>query len=213
MTIRWRRERGALMGLVLVLLAAVLMASGLALWSVRSDSASAGADRLERQLFDCAEQGLEWGKQYFSSTGSNWSQSSGGFLGANTVCTSGGRLPCPPFHQGTITPPDPNYPNGAPFTKTLTIGGQTVAAGSTSLTTATQTFQYTVGIYDNDDEATATQDYLNDNDQSIVVYSICVDTATSRSKSVSAVIKVQIPTNNDYSGQAGFGFRNQGNQN
>ena len=61
------RQRGVLLGVVLVLMAVLFTAGAFALWSMRSDTGSAGRDRLSRQLFDCAEQGLSWGKQYFST--------------------------------------------------------------------------------------------------------------------------------------------------
>jgi len=65
---RNRRDRGALLGVVMILLSVVLSVGALALWNVRADTGSAGRTHLSHQLFDCAEQGLAWGKQYFSST-------------------------------------------------------------------------------------------------------------------------------------------------
>jgi hypothetical protein len=202
---RRRRERGALLGLVLVLLAVVLMASGIAMWSVRGDSASAGADRLERQLFDCAERGLEWGKQFFSGNGSDWSS----YLAANDVCGGESPLPCPPFHNGPSAPP-PGYP----YVATVTMGGQSVTSGSTRFTSASERFTYTVAIFDNDELAEgASQDWFHDSDGNIVVYSVCTDPQSRRQKAVQAMIRVRVPTNIDYTGQAAFGFRNQGNRN
>ncbi len=64
--LRRSRQSGVLLGIVLILLV-ILFAAGLfALWSMRGDTASAGQDRLSRQLLDCAEQGLAWGKQNVS---------------------------------------------------------------------------------------------------------------------------------------------------
>ena len=67
------RQRGAILGIVMILLAVILSVSSLAVWNLRSDSSSAGRTHLAHQLFDCAEQGLAWGKQYFSTTArSEW---------------------------------------------------------------------------------------------------------------------------------------------
>lgn len=190
-----RRDRGMLLGIVLILLAIVMLGGALALSGVSSDTSAAGADRLSRQLFDCAEVGLEWGKQAFSGTFLDWS----GYLKASNVCTYFPCAPSGPFHAGTGTAPT-GYPNASPYyVNNYTIG--------------TQTLQYRVGIYDNDDESGTSQDYTNDVDGQIVVYSVCTDPTTGQSKSVQAVIKTQVPTNTDYSGQAGYGFRGQGNQN
>jgi hypothetical protein len=162
-----------LLGIVLILLAIVMLGGALALSGVRSDTSAAGADRLGRQLFDCAEIGLEWGKQWFSGSGLDWPS----YLNASNVCSTFSCAPAGPFHAGTGTAPV-GYPNLAPYTNTVTIG--------------TQSLTYSVGIYDNSD---------------------ATDSVTGQSKAVEAVIKTLVPTNTDYKGQAGYGFRGQGNQN
>lgn len=189
-----RRDRGMLLGIVLILLAIVMLGGALALSGVSSDTSAAGADRLSRQLFDCAEIGLEWGKQAFSGTYLDWS----GYLNASNVCSYFSCAPSGPFHAGTGTAPT-GYPDSYPYKNSVTIG--------------TQTLTYRVGIYDNDDDSGTSQVYTTDTDGQIVVYSICTDSVTGQSKAVQAVIKTQVPTNTDYAGQAGYGFRGQGNQN
>src|SRR5689334_3601548 len=108
-------ERGVALGIVLILLVILLLGGGLAVWGLRSETASAGTDRLSRQLFDCAEQGLAWGKTYFSTSGLDWSS----YFNSSNVCTY---FPCPPFVAGSGTAPS-NYPNGTPYTQTVTAGG------------------------------------------------------------------------------------------
>lgn len=197
-----RRDGGMLLGIVLILLGVVLLAGALAISSVRSDTASAGADRLVRQLQDCAEQGLEYGKTYFSSIDTV----SGPYLASSNNCSSTYGLntacyPNGPLHYSTGTPPT-NYP----FQQTVAMAGQSL--------------QWTVALYDDDDETactgvqcTGTQDYTSDSNGIVIVYSRCQDLTTHQSKAVQAAIRVVVPTNVDYAGQAGFGFRNQGNQN
>jgi hypothetical protein len=212
---RRRRERGALLGIVLILLVVVLVGAGLAVLGVQYDTAAAGADRTARQLQDCAEQGLEWGKQFFSGSGSDWNQ----FLQANTVCASSSPLPCTPsgpFRNGSNGPPSayPTYPTGAPFTNTISMGGSQMTVNGLTFTTGAQPLTYTVAIYDNsEDTEGASQNYTSNNDTTIVVYSLCRDPASNQRRSAQAVLQTVTPTNIDYIGQSGFGFRNQGNQN
>ena len=182
------RERGALLGIVLILMVVLLAASGFALWSLRSDTAGAGNDRLERQLFDCAEQGLAWGKQYFSIT--VWAERNT-YLSANVCAT----LSCPPFPtsaSGVVR----NYPDGAPYTNNITLG-------NASLT-------YTVAIMNNSENPASP---LADNDNSIVVYSRCRDTQSGMSRSVQAIMSVTQTVSDDYKAQMGFGSKHQGNMN
>ena len=67
-----RAERGAALGIVLVLMVVVLLGGSLAVWGVRSESGSAASDRLARQLVACAEQGMAWGRTHFSGAGLDW---------------------------------------------------------------------------------------------------------------------------------------------
>ena len=72
---RRSKERGALLGIVMVLLVVILAAGVFAFYGLKSDTTAAGNDRLMRQLFDCAEEGLQQGKVYYSqaSQRSQWS--------------------------------------------------------------------------------------------------------------------------------------------
>src|SRR5688572_29147376 len=104
-----RRERGAVLAVVMILLVVLLAAGVFAFVGLRSDTGAARNERLARQLFDCAEQGLQMGKQFFSQPAvrGNWDT----YLRTN-VCAS---LPCAPFPTGQSGTPPPNYPNGVPF--------------------------------------------------------------------------------------------------
>src|SRR5690348_15271875 len=116
---RRSRQRGVLLGVVMVLLIVLLAAALFAFWTVRGDSGAAGRDHLSRQLFDCAEQGLAAGKQYFSTgtARNNWST----YLNANicsTTISNLGTLPCwtssgpfPTGATGTLS----GYPDQAPY--------------------------------------------------------------------------------------------------
>ncbi len=209
---RRSRQRGVLLGVVLILLAVLFAAGIFALWSMRSDTGSAGRDRLSRQLFDCAEQGLAYGKQYFSSqvgtTGINK------YLAAN-VCattmtnplssTSIAALPCTtsggPFPTGGTALA--GYPDQAPFTQSIQMDSR--LAG-----TSTYDFQYTFGVYNDPGDSAG---LYSDGNAKVVIYSRCTDLNTLQQRSVSALITISTSTSNDYTGQAGRGFRNQGNQN
>jgi len=198
---RNRGERGVALGIVLMLIVVLLLAGGLAVWGLSGETASATNDRLSRQLLDCAEEGLAWGKQYFSTTGSSWDT----FLNASNICTQTD-APCSPngpIRQQTITgslTSVSGYPMSSPWTTTWTGAG---SVGS---------LKYTVAIFDNADD-TGTQNYFNDNDSQIFVYSRCMDTQSRQSRAVQALIKISAPSTSDYQGQAGHGFRNQGNAN
>jgi hypothetical protein len=195
---RWRRQRGMLLGVVLVLVFALFAAGVFALASMRSDTGAAGRDRLSRQLFDCAEQGLAAGRQYFSTTGrSQWPA----YLQSN-VCTIDissspkiGPLPCGPFKANAPGPGMNGYPNQAPFTQQIKMGGLD--------------FQYTVAIYNDPAEASV----FTDSNNKVIVYSRCVDLATLQSRAVQVLLSAPPVVTSDYAGQAGRGFRNQGNQN
>jgi hypothetical protein len=202
---RRARQRGVILGIVLILIAVIFTAGLFALWSTRTDTAAAGHDRLSRQLFDCAEQGLAWGKQYFSTTArSQWNS----YLAASNACsTSGvtrGALPCAPngpFPTGATGSAVASYPNAAPYTQQIQMNA--------NLGTGVNDFEYTVGIYNDPADASSWADTNN----RIVVYARCTDLSTLQSRSVQAIVTVPMPSSSDYTGQAGRGFRNQGNQN
>jgi hypothetical protein len=193
---RRRNERGAVLGIVTILLAVVLAASAFALWTMRTDIGGSGRDRLSRQLLDCAEQGLAAGKNFFATTGrTTWNN----YLAAN-VCASG-NLPCQPlgpFPTGNTGTGVTNYPAGPPYTVTIETSG------------VLSTFTYTFGIYQNPGSEAPTVD----TDNSVVVFSSCVDSITNQSRAVQAVLSSPPPAaNGDYTGQAGHGFRNSNNAN
>jgi hypothetical protein len=194
--LRQRRDRGALLGIVLILLVVIVSASAYAMWALRSDTGAAGQDRLTRQLFDCAERGLAAGKNYFAVTArNNWSL----YLAAN-VCTSG-TLPCAPsgpFPTGN-TGGVPNYPTGFPFTAPMEPSG------------TLSTFSYTFGIYQNPSTEVSR---IADTDNTVIVYASCTDSLSKQSRAVQAVLKSPpAPPVSDYTGQAGMGMRNGNNAN
>lgn len=201
------RQRGVLLGVVLVLLAVLFAAGIFALWSMRSDTGAAGRDRLSRQLFDCAEMGLVDGKQFFSTRLSTISS----YLGAN-VCTTStdstlgiGHLPCwtdgGPFPTGGTALA--GYPDGTNFTKKIAMNKGVATANSYD-------FEYTFAVYNDPGDKNG---YYSDGNNKVIVYSRCTDLSTLQQRSVQALISVTQSSSNDYTGQAGRGFRNQGNQN
>jgi hypothetical protein len=210
---RHRRQSGVILGIVLVLLALLFAAGIFALWSLRSDTGSAGRDRLSRQLLDCAEQGLAYGKQYFSTVAQ--SSSLNPYLAAN-ICSvqidnsSAGPLPCwssgGPFPSGMTGTPPTGYPNSAPYTMQLQMDQRL-------LNTTTYDFEFTVGIYNDAAESSSLSALAADTNNKVVVYSRCTDRQTWQQRSVQALITITQTATNDYKGQAGRGFRNQGNQN
>jgi hypothetical protein len=203
------RQHGVLLGVVLVLMAVLFTAGAFALWSMRSDTGSAGRDRLSRQLFDCAEQGLSWGKQYFATNPGQIPNGLDPYLKANICSTaisnsSAGHLPCwtdgGPFSTTGTGSAVANYPGGAPYTQQITMDPR---RGTTA------DFEFTVGIYNDPSDA----DPNHDTNNKVIVYSRCTDLSTFQQRSVQALITVTQATSNDYTGQAGRGMRNQGNQN
>jgi hypothetical protein len=193
-----RRERGAILGIVLILMAVLLAAGVFAFWGLKSDTGAAGRDRLARQLFDCAEQGLALGKQQFGNTyRSQWNQ----YLAAK-VCSN--HVSCPPLPPDAQRPGSAvdGYPDTPPFQGTVDV--PTIdSAKKISL-------QYHVAIYNNPENPPSP---WIDTDNTIIIYSRCLDPSTQQSRSVQAVVQVPLQVSNDYSGQAGRGFRNQGNSN
>jgi len=207
---RRSRQRGVLLGVVLILLAVLFAAGIFALWSMRSDTGAAGRDRLSRQLFDCAEMGLAAGKQYFSTNPT----AKDGMLKADVCSTKTdstlgiGPLPCwdsggpfPTTAAGTAAVA--GYPDGTTYTKKIQMNAS--LAG-----TSNYDFEYTFAVYNDPGDKGG---YTLDGNNTVIVYSRCTDLATLQQRSVQALISVTSSTPNDYTGQAGRGFRNQGNQN
>jgi hypothetical protein len=203
---RRSRQSGVLLGIVLILLAVLFAAGAFALWSMRGDTASAGRDRLERQLFDCAEQGLAYGKQYFAMNQNNIPTWVAADVCTKTISTSPyiSALPCTntggpfPMNGAAVT----GYPDGYPFTQSFVMDTRN---GTTN------DFQFTFAVY-NDPAALDPLKYTSAAPK-LVVYSRCTDLKTLQQRSVSALITVTQSSTTDYTGQAGRGFRNQGNQN
>ena len=200
---RRSRQSGVLLGIVLILLV-ILFAAGLfALWSMRGDTASAGQDRLSRQLLDCAEQGLAWGKQNVSMN-YNSSPLLSTLLNADITHST-----------STVSSigPLPRWDNNGPFPTTCNgsaIGGYPWTAQLTMDSRHTSPdFEYTVAIYNDPADAAP----CTDTNTQVIVYSRCTDLSTLQQRSVSALISVTQASSTDYTGQAGRGFRNQGNQN
>jgi hypothetical protein len=189
-----RRERGALLGVVLILLGVIVAASAFAMWGLRTDTSAAGNDRLSRQLFDCAEEGLQFGKLYFATTARNqWNS----FLATN-VC---GSLPCPPFPPTAPGPSAAYYPDGAPYTTQTKF---TLGSGQLVL-------ERKIGIVNNPESPLSP---FSDTDQTIIVYSRCRETVSNQSRAVQALITVPISNNPcGYGAQAGGDCRNTGNFN
>lgn len=182
------RQRGAVLGVYLVLLLIVSAASALALWGVRADLGSAGQGRLSRQLFACSEQALEMGKQHFGGVAQGrWNA----YL-ATPVCSA---LPCPPFPPNAPGPAESGYPSGSLFTGAITLGGVRL--------------NYQIGIYNNTESPASP---FADGDGQVFVYARCTDPISRQSRALQALIS-PAPSNGDYVGQAGGGLRNQGNLN
>ena len=76
--------------------------------------------------------------------------------------------------------------------------------------TASPDFEFTVGIYNDPGDPGG---YFADSNSKVIVYSRCTDLTTLQSRSVQALMSVSQSSSSDYTGQAGRGFRNQGNQN
>jgi len=192
-----RNERGALLGIVLVLLMVLMAASVFAFFTLRSDSGATAQDRLARQLLDCAEQGLALGKTTFSTptAQSNWNV----YFAANTCATSNsGLFPCPPFSAGGGAARS-DYP--------LSNNNVQVALGTSG---AMLTMSQLVGIYNNPGDPGGP---TTDQDFEIVVWSQCVEPSSKQARTVQALLKVPSQKTGNYFGQAGFGYSNSGNTN
>ena len=193
----------------MVLLVLVLAASGFAFWGLRGETSSAGNDRLARQLFDCAEQALAFGKKEFTNERLGWDQ----YL--NTDVCSTGALPCPPFPTNSNPGQPPlNYPTGTPFTGIITVDA-----------TKNLAFIYNIGIYNNHENLknpnaqcnTASGDTTckyHDGDSTVILYARCTDPTTHQSRSTQVVLNVGVQSQGcPYRSMAGAGCRGDGNQN
>jgi hypothetical protein len=201
------RDKGAILGIVLVLMTLILAASGFAFWGLRGETQSARNDRMARQLFDCAEEALAIGKQLFGSyQRAAWDS----FLDTDVCSLAAGAppLPCGPFPTGASGTAPPGYPSGKPYQDTL--------PGTP--------FIYNVGIYNNHENvlpvprcAQSASDPLcihHDGDNTVLVYARCWDPTTGQSRATQAVLNSAIQVNAcPYRGMAGAGCRGQGNQN
>lgn len=201
-----RRERGALLGIVIVLLAIILAAGVFALYGLKTDTGAAGGDRLSRQLFDCAEEGLAVAKQFFSQPAQRGSWSA--YFSTNMCST----FSCPPFPLGQSGTPPTGYPGSLPFLRTL----QVPVGTSGSLLQ----LQYQIGIYNNPGDPGNASTPIADTDNQVVVISRCTDLGlvgqnggTGRTRTVQALLSIPPQSNSDYFGQAGGSFRGQGNTN
>ena len=204
---RRSRQSGVLLGIVLILLV-ILFAAGLfALWSMRGDTASAGQDRLSRQLLDCAEQGLAWGKQNVSMN-YNGTTALTALLNADITKSTSSLSTVGPLPRWSNNGPFPTTCTGSaiatyPWTTQITMDPRRTSAGLGA------DFEYTVAIYNDPADALP----CADTNTKVIVYSRCTDLSTLQQRSVSALISVTQSSSTDYTGQAGRGFRNQGNQN
>jgi hypothetical protein len=187
---RGRRDRGVLLAIVLLLLGVVIATAAVAIWGLRGDTGAAGRDRVARQLLDCAEQGLAFGKQYFSTVGRpNWTT----YYSTNVYGIMGAPFPA----NAPNAPVAGGYPTGAPFVQQVTQG------------TTSMSFQ--VAIYNNPDDASGP--LAEGSDNRAIVVSRCTDAATGQTRTLQSMITSAVIISDDYLGQAGRGMRNQGNAN
>ncbi|MCA1663553.1 MAG: hypothetical protein LC659_04675, partial [Myxococcales bacterium] len=116
-----------------------------------------------------------------------------------------GALPCwdkgGPFPTGGIALP--GYPDSPSFTKKISMDARNATNGVFD-------FEYTFAVYNDPGDSGG---YYSDTNNKVIVYSRCTDLSTLQQRSVQALIGITQSTSNDYAGQAGRGFRNQGNQN
>jgi hypothetical protein len=206
-----KKERGALLGIVMVLLVLILAASGFAFWGLRGETQSAGTDRLAHQLFDCAEQALAIGKQRFGTYDrKTWDDFLFTDVCATLPCTNNGG----PFPTGATGTPPVSYPGSAPYQDDIIVGTGNYA----------KSFRYNVGLYNNNENVVPTPKCsqlvpdttckYHDGDSVAVVWARCTDLDTGLSRVTQAVINAPVQTSNcPYRGMAGAGCRGQGNQN
>jgi Tfp pilus assembly protein PilX len=201
---RRRRDRGALMGIVLVLLVIIAAAGAFTAWTVTNNTSGARNDRLQRQLLDCAEQGLAYGKQWFGITQrSYWDN----FLNTNVCTATGSMLPCGPFPTGaTNTNVPAGYPASTPYTQDVIVGNGL-------------TLTWHIGIYNPPENTTScatTTDPLcqyHDGDNTVVLYSRCI-APTGEERTTQVMLYVPLAQNPcAYKGQQGFGCNNGSNMN
>jgi hypothetical protein len=67
-----RGESGAILALVLIVLAILLTGGGLALYTITGEIRGAGQERLGRDAFYCAEAGLQAGRDFVAAEIANW---------------------------------------------------------------------------------------------------------------------------------------------
>ena len=197
------------MGIVLVLLVIMAAAGAFTVWTVSNNQGGARNDRLQRQLLDCAEQGLAFGKQWFGITKrANWDD----FLNTDVCTATGSMLPCGPFATGaTNTNVPPGYPASAPYTQTI--------SDTNSANNNTLQLTWHIGIYNPPENATScgtTADPLcqhHDGDNTVALYSRCI-APTGEERTAQVMLYVPLGQNPcAYKGQQGFGCNNGSNMN
>jgi hypothetical protein len=193
-----------LLGIVLIMLMVLMAASVFAFFTLRTDSGATANDRLARQLFDCAEQGLAIGKTTFSATSAvpMWPQYFAGNLTSGPNALLPTNFPAP--GTGTAVPGYPYQPNTPP----LSIGQIAIPLGVGG--NSTLILNQVVAIYNNPGDQGG---LTSDNDNQVIVWAQCTEPNTKQSRTVQALLFVPPQKNGNYFGQAGFGYNNSGNTN
>jgi hypothetical protein len=195
-----RRERGALLGIVMIMLMVLMAASIFAFFTLRTDSGAAAQDRLAHQLFDCAEQGLQIGKATFAPAIGQWPS----YFGANapgTALSNGITLPAATFPQAASPiVPVAGYPLQQTVTMALGLPGSN----------QTMTFNRAIAIYNNPADTGLTS---SDTDLQAIVWSACMEPSSKQVRATQALMSAIAQKNGNYFGQAGFGYNNSGNTN
>lgn len=203
-----RRERGALLGIVLIMLMVLMAASVFAFFSLRTDAGATAQDRMQRQLFDCAEQGLQIGKTVFS-TSTAAPQWNAYYKANNTSGTN--PFPVPPFPANTSATPAASYP--LRWCSGCLYGQVQAPVGPATANMPPLLFDRVVAIYNNPGDV----DSFNENpatpDNQTMVWSQCTDPSSGQTRAAQALLTVPPVKNGNYFGQAGFGYNNSGNTN
>src|SRR5438094_131695 len=148
-----RTERGALLGIVMIMLMVLMAASIFAFFTLRTDSGATAQDRLQRQLFDCAEQGLAIGKTTFSTP---TAQSQWTAYYAADATTGANALPAPPagpFPVNTASTPIAGYPIRWCASGCTNLAVQVTLGGTGSTTVLS--LSRVVAIYNNPGDTSA----------------------------------------------------------